>query len=105
MSTAHEMGQGQGTLSAAAVLVAEARQDFGRLDRELTEHLAQARSLWAGQGGSGFQALGLAWSERQRTIVAALDRFEDALRSTERDNTTTDEAQSAAFVQTRHRLG
>ena len=105
MSTAREMGQGQGTLSAAARMVSEAREDYDRLDRELTAHLAQARSFWGGLGGSGFQALGLAWSERQRTIVAALDRFADALGSTERDNTSTDEAQSAAFVQTRRRLG
>jgi uncharacterized protein YukE len=105
MSPAREMGQGHGTLSAAAVMVCGARQDFDRLDQELTEHLARARSLWGGQGSAQFQALGLAWSERRRTIAAALDRFEDALRSTERDNTATDEAQSAAFVQARHRLG
>lgn len=105
MSPVREMGQGQGALSAAAAMVAEARQDFDRLDRELTAHLAQARSLWGGQGSSEFQALCLAWSERQRTIVAALDRFAEALCSTERDNTATDEAQSAAFVQTRRRLG
>jgi hypothetical protein len=38
-------------------------------------------------------------------IVGALDRFEEALRATERDNTSTDEAQSAAFVRTHQRLG
>ncbi|HEY3529755.1 MAG TPA: hypothetical protein VGK78_11445 [Nocardioides sp.] len=105
MSSAREMGQGQGTLSAAAALVSGARHDFERLDRELVEHLAAAKAVWGGGGSSAFQALGLAWSERQRTIVGALDRFEEGLRATERDNVGTDETQSAAFALTHHRLG
>jgi len=105
MSPAPEMGQGHGALSAAAALVDEARHDLDRLDRELVGHLDAARAIWGGQGSSAFQALGLAWSERQRVIVGALDRFEEALRATERDNTSTDEAQSAAFVRTHQRLG
>jgi uncharacterized protein YukE len=99
------MGQGQGTLSAAGALVAGAREDFDRLDHELVTHLGEARALWGGQGGSAFQALGQAWSERQRTIVNALDRLGEALRSTERDNLGTDELQSAAFARTQLRLG
>jgi uncharacterized protein YukE len=105
MSTAREMGQGQGTLSAAAAMVTEARHDFDGLDRELVQHLAAAKTMWGGQGSSAFQALGLAWSEKQREIVGALDRFEESLRSTERDNTRTDDAQSAAFARAHHRLG
>jgi uncharacterized protein YukE len=99
------MGQGQGALSAAAALVSEARHDFDRLDRELVQHLAAARAAWGGCGSSAFQALGLAWAERQRTIVGALAGFAEGLRSTERDNTRTDETQSDAFARTQHRLG
>jgi uncharacterized protein YukE len=99
------MGQGHGTLSTAAALVIGARHDFDRLDRELAQHLEGARTQWAGEGGAAFQALGRAWSERQRAIVGALTGFESALRSTERDNTATDDRQSAAFVRCRTRLG
>ena len=105
MSSAPEMGQGEKALSAAAALVSEARHDFDQLDRELVEHLAVARTAWGGRGGSAFQVLGLAWSEKQRTIVAALDRFAEGLSATERDNTNTDEGQSDAFARARHRLG
>lgn len=105
MSAAPEMGQGQGTLSAAAVLVSEARRDLDRLDAELTAHLADARATWSGRGGVAFQALGVAWSDKQRAIVGALEGFEEALRSTERDNVRTDEEQTAAFVSTERRLG
>ena len=104
MSTAREMGQGQGALSSAATRVHEARSDFDRLDHQLVQHLASAESIWFGQGSSAFQSLGHVWSENQRTIVAALDQFEASLRATERDNTRTDEAQSAAFARTQHRL-
>ena len=105
MSSTNEMGQGRATLSVAAGRVADARHDFDRLDHELVQHLDAARAAWSGQGGSAFTSLGHAWSEKQRTITAALDGFEASLRSTETDNTTTDEAQSAAFTRSRQRLG
>jgi WXG100 family type VII secretion target len=105
MSSTNEMGQGRATLSAAAGRVADARRDFDGLDHELVQHLDTARARWSGQGAAAFTALGRAWSERQRTITQALDGFEASLRSTERDNTTTDEAQSAAFTRSRQRLG
>lgn len=105
MTSAPLMGQGAGALSAAAGLVAGARQDLDRLDRELVAHLDEALAAWSGRGGSAFHALGCAWSERQRTIVSALDRFEASLRSTETDNVHTDEVQSAAFARHQGRLG
>lgn len=105
MSASNEMGQGHATLSAAAGRVAEARHDFDRLDHELVQHLEAARAAWSGQGGAAFTSLGQAWSERQRTITGALDGFAASLRSTETDNTATDEAQSAQFARQRQRLG
>jgi uncharacterized protein YukE len=105
MPSAHEMGQGQGTLSAAAGMVADAKHDFDRLNDELVEHIDAAKARWAGQGGTAFNALGHAWSEKQRTITSALDQFEASLRSTEKDNTSTDGTQSAAFSRNQQRLG
>lgn len=105
MSPTNEMGQGRGALSAAAGRVAEARQDFDHLDHELLQHLDAARARWSGAGGAAFHALGLAWSEKQRTITAALSDFEASLRATEQDNTRTDEIQSAAFSRAQQRLG
>jgi uncharacterized protein YukE len=86
-------------------MVLEARGDFDLLDLQLVQHLASAQSMWAGQGGAAFQSLGQAWSEKQRTIVGALDGFEESLRATELDNTRTDETQSSAFARTQGRLG
>ena len=105
MSPAPLMGQGHGALSAAAELVAEARSDLERLDRELVGHVDAARTAWSGRGGAAFTALGLAWSEKQRVIVGALHGFEAALRSTEKDNLGTDDQQSAAFGRHQQRLG
>lgn len=105
MSPAREMGQGEGALSTAAAMVAGAKHDFDRLNAELVQHIDAVRVQWGGQGGSAFNTLGHAWSERQRTIVAALDQFEASLLATERDNTTTDDAQAAAFARDHQRLG
>jgi uncharacterized protein YukE len=99
------MGQGQGTLSAAAGMVADAKHDFDRLNNELVQHIDAAKATWAVQGGTAFSALGHAWAEKQRTIVSALNQFEASLRSTEKDNTSTDDTQSAAFVRNHQRLG
>jgi WXG100 family type VII secretion target len=104
MALAGEMGQAHGVLSAAAVLVDEARTDLDSLDRRLTEHLTATASCWGGQGSTAFLALGRAWGERQRVIVTALASLEQSLRTTERDNTATDETQSAAFAHAQQRL-
>lgn len=103
--SSQEMGQGQGTLSTAAGMVAEAKHDFDRLNNELVQHIDAAKVQWAGQGGNAFNALGHAWSEKQRTIVNALNQFEASLRSTEKDNMTTDDTQSSAFARNQQRLG
>lgn len=104
MTTASLMGQDEGALSAAAALVAAAREDFDPLDRELVVHLDRARTAWSGRGASAFLSLGATWTQKQRVIVGALDRFEASLRSTERDNTSTDDVQSAAFARQLRRL-
>lgn len=105
MSPAQEMGQGEGTLSTAAGLVADAKQDFDRLNNELVRHIEAARAMWGGRGGTAFQSLGTAWHEKQRTILGALDLFDASLRSTEKDNTSTDDAQSSAYARHQQRLG
>jgi WXG100 family type VII secretion target len=104
MSSA-EMGQGEGTLSAAAGMVADAKHDFDRLNNELIQHIDSAKATWSGQGGSAFNTLGHAWHEKQTTIVSALNQFEASLRSTEKDNTSTDDTQSSAFARNQQRLG
>jgi WXG100 family type VII secretion target len=105
MSPSSQMGQSDGALSAAAVRVAEARRDFDHLDRELRQHLDAARASWTGRGAAAFHGLGLAWSQRQQTIVRALDDFEGSLRATEQDNVATDESQSSVFASAQRRLG
>lgn len=105
MSSARVMGQGHGALSAAAAMVAEAKRDLDRLDDELVQHVESARAAWAGLGATAFTSLGHAWSERQRTITDALDRFEASLLTTESDNTDTDQVQSWAFAHHQKRLG
>ena len=105
MSSSNEMGQGQGTLSAAAGMVVDAKHDFDRLNSQLVQHIDSAKAKWGGQGGTAFNSLGHAWSEKQRTIVSALNQFEASLRSTEKDNTSTDDTQSSAFTRNQQRLG
>ena len=98
-----------GPMSAEAVNAASLAFKKALIERalgaELGHHLDAARSRWTGQGGAAFTALGEAWSARQRVIVGALDGFAAALRSTEHDNTTTDDTQAAAFGRAQQRLG
>ncbi|HEX5860619.1 MAG TPA: WXG100 family type VII secretion target [Nocardioides sp.] len=103
--SASEMGQGEGTLGKGAGLVAGAKVDLDRISSRLDAQIHGLRGRWQGAGGTAFFMLHQAWTERQRTIVQALDSFERALAGTERDNVATDEAQSAAYARTTSRLG
>lgn len=101
----NEMGMGEGTLTKAAQLVSGAKQDFDRMSGELEGQIADLRGKWAGAGGQAFFVLHQAWTEKQKVILQALDEFESALTVTERDNVSTDEAQSANYARTTSRLG
>jgi WXG100 family type VII secretion target len=103
--SASEMGQGEGTLGKSAGVVAVARVDLDRISSRLEGQIQGLRGRWQGAGGTAFLTLHQAWTEKQRTIVQALDSFERALVGTERDNVATDEAQSAAYARTISRLG
>ncbi len=103
--SAAEMGQGHGTLSRGAGLVAEAKADFDRISNQLDGQIQGLRGRWEGAGGTGFFALHQAWIEKQKVIVQALHEFETALTGTERDNVSTDEAQSVNYARTTGRLG
>lgn len=100
-----EYGQGEQALSRAATLVADAKRDFDRLAGQLDDQISGLRGRWVGQGATSFFGLHQAWTEKQNTIVRALDEFEASLRTTERDNTTTDDTQSANYTRTAGRLG
>lgn len=104
MSTT-EFGQGDGTLTRAAGLVTDARSDFTTLSKQLDGQIAMVHGKWEGQGARAFFGLHRAWTERQATIVAALDEFESALRRTEADNVSTDETQGSGYQSLVGRLG
>jgi ESAT-6 family protein len=105
MSGAAEMGQGEGTLTRAAGLVAEAKQDFDAMSKTLDGQIAGIQGKWAGAGGTAFLALHQAWTEKQRVITAALNEFEASLTSTEKDNVNTDQTQSSNYSRVAGRLG
>jgi WXG100 family type VII secretion target len=102
---APEMGQGEGTLTRAAGLVADAKADFDSLSNALSGQIQGLQGRWAGAGGTAFFSLHTAWTEKQKVITNALNEFEASLTSTERDNVSTDDTQSANFNNYASRLG
>ena len=102
---ANEMGQGEGTLTKAAGLVAERQAGLRPAQREARRADPGLQGKWAGAGGQAFFTLHQAWTEKQKVIVGALNEFEASLTSTEKDNISTDEAQSANYTRTAGRLG
>lgn len=104
MPNAPEYGQATGALTRAAGLVSDAKADFNTISARLTDQISGVQSQWGGQGASAFFVLHQAWTEKQRTIVSALDDFSNSLTSTERDNTNTDETQGSSFARLNGRL-
>lgn len=105
MANPDEFGQGDGTLSHAAGLVADARTDFTAYSARLAGQIAGVHGRWGGRGAEAFFVLHQAWTEKQRTIVDALDEFAGALTATEQDNTATDDEVGAGYQQLHARLG
>ena len=102
--SAAEMGQGEGTLSKGAGLVADAKVDFDRISNKLDGQIQGLRGRWQGAGGTAFFTLHQAWTEKQKVIVGALNEFEASLTSTERDNVNTDQTQSDYMNKNHSRL-
>ncbi|MDZ4070041.1 MAG: WXG100 family type VII secretion target [Tabrizicola sp.] len=68
-------------------------------------HCEALRSQWGGQGSTSFQALAMAWNEKQQKIVNALNEFEQNLITTEKDNVSTDDAQQSSMTALQNSLG
>ncbi len=102
---AAEMGQGERTLTRAAGLVSQAKQDFDSMSQTLEGQIAGLQGKWAGAGGTAFFSLHQAWNDKQRIITKALNDFEASLTSTERDNMSTDDTQSSNYSRLTGRLG
>lgn len=92
-----QMGQAEGALSSAAAKVVDCKTDLDGLAKNLRSQLGNLSTQWQGQGGAAFGKLAMAWDERQRTIVEALNGFEESLRQTEKDNVSTDEQESSTI--------
>ncbi|MBF4163544.1 WXG100 family type VII secretion target [Nocardioides acrostichi] len=103
--TAMDYGQGEAVLSRAAGMVADAKVDLDLVSQRLAADVESMRAQWGGQGALAFAALGAAWNDKQRRIVAALDGFEANLRTTEKDNLATDDAQRGAMASLQSALG
>ncbi len=101
---ATEFGQGEKTLTKAAGLVADAKRDFDGLARQLDDQISALKGKWVGQGGAAFFTLHQAWTEKQNTIVSALNEFEASLVGTQRDVTNTDDTQAGNFTNFQSRL-
>ncbi|GGO72983.1 WXG100 family type VII secretion target [Nocardioides deserti] len=97
-------GQGEATLSRAAGMVSDARGDFMTLAGQLSDQLSALQGKWVGEGGRAFFALHQTWSEKQRTIVNALDDFSASLTSTEQLNVNTDQESGGGMSRLTSRL-
>ena len=104
MSNANEYGQATGALTRAAGMVSDAKADFNAISAKLTDQISGVQSQWGGQGASAFFVLHQTWTEKQRTIVNALEDFSQSLTSTEKDNTNTDDTQSQSLNKLTSRL-
>lgn len=105
MSNSPEFGQGEGVLTRAAGMVADARTDFNTISNRLTGQIGAVQGKWGGAGATAFFTLHQAWTEKQKVIVDALNEFEESLGVTERDNTATDDSQRASYSSLQGRLG
>jgi len=105
MSTgANETSAADQALTRAAGMVATAKVDFDQRAAALNDQIAGMAMRWTGMGGTQFQNLQRTWQEKQKTIIRALDDFEQSLIVTDRDFTNTDDTQAQASTTNLGRL-
>ena len=95
----------QGALVQAADHVTQARADVTGLGTQLAGQIEGMGAKWGGEGARAFHRLHVAWQEKQRRIVGALDDFAESLGQTDRDNLATDQAQADLSARLVARLG
>lgn len=100
-----EMFQTERALRDAATKVEATHGDVTQRCQKLTGEVQQMMSGWGGQGATSFNNLMFAWQDKQKTIMDALEMLRQALVETDKDNVSTDEAQSAASANLAGRLG
>jgi WXG100 family type VII secretion target len=105
MSNTPEYGQAHGALTRAASMVSDAKADFVKISATLSDQIQSVQGKWGGQGAQAFFVLHQTWTEKQRTIVNALDDFSHSLTSTEKLNTSNDENVGATYSHLSNRLG
>jgi WXG100 family type VII secretion target len=103
-SSPNETSAADQALTRAAGLVATAKVDFDRRAAALDDQIVGMAARWQGSGGLAFQNLQRTWQEKQSTIMRALDDFEQSLVVTDRDFTSTDDAQAQAATTNLGRL-
>ena len=101
---AGSLSQAEGALVQAASRVGEARSDLLALADQLSAQLESLRGQWSGTGASAFGRVHLAWQEKQRRIIGALDGLASALVETDRATTAADASQGDAMSRTAARL-
>lgn len=99
------LSQTEKALSKGAGFVNEARGDVGTKCNTLSDRVNEMMGGWGGQGATAFSNLMVAWQEKQNTILKALDQLAISMQETEKDNVTTDQAQSDSHLNLQNRLG
>jgi len=94
-------GQGiqivDGGLSQIGDRINYAQAEFKRLSTLLSGQLEHMPKSWEGLGGAAFGKLHAEWQVRQGEITKALQLFEDALTTTQKDAAVNDESQSGSM--------
>jgi WXG100 family type VII secretion target len=99
------LSQADGALAHAAGRVGEARADLLGLADQLSGQIDALRGQWVGAGGAAFAQVHMAWQDKQRRIVGALDGLSTALVETDRATAHADVLQSDTMTRTAARLG
>ena len=100
-----EFGHAEGALKQIAERVVQAKQEFGNHAATLDGQIQALRGKWEGAGGQAFHTLHVAWTEKHKVVVTALDRFHASLTATEADNKAVDEQAGAGMNNLLNRLG
>ncbi|UJP39873.1 WXG100 family type VII secretion target [Cellulomonas palmilytica] len=102
---AAEVSAADGAIKQGADVVARTRSELRSELSSLEGKLSGIGSHWQGQGAVAFNQLMVRWRDDASKIVAALDEFEQNLRTSQSTYSASDETQQSTFSRLSGRLG
>lgn len=100
-----EVSAADGAIERGAKIVSDSKIALNTEIQSIESKLATIGAQWQGQSAAAFQSLIAAWREKARKITGNLDAFEENLRASQTNYSSSDDTSKSNMSRLQGRLG